>query len=74
MNFSPETKLFSLGSDTISLFDLIIQVENQVIHASPFHLGSKLIPCNLQEPFKLPHKSLTDPIGEDVADFFISWE
>ena len=35
-NRLPETKLFSLGSDTISLFNLITQVDNKVVDESLF--------------------------------------
>jgi hypothetical protein len=46
----------------------------KVIYKSSFHLDSKLMPCDLQDPFEHPQESLTDPVGEDVADFFIRWE
>ena len=39
----PETHLFPLIPDPLNILDLIIQVDDEVVHESPFHIGSELV-------------------------------
>ena len=42
-NNLPEAQLLSLVLDPLGLSDLIIQVDDEAVHESPFHIGSELV-------------------------------
>ena len=39
----PEAQLLSLISDLLRLPDLVIQIDYEIVHESPLHLGSELV-------------------------------
>ena len=49
----PEAQLFSLISNPLCLSDLLVQIDDEVVHEFPFYPGSELSSRDLQNPFKL---------------------
>jgi len=39
----PEAQLLSLIPNLLSLPDLVIQIDYEIVHESPLHLGSELV-------------------------------